>query len=158
MDSGVDERKSPKGFRIRVLLDSLRFTIMTPGGFPELIHGSIDPIPAPRVVFLGSQFELGHFPLGDLTFVNAKDGKMIIPYQYGGSTDMKTILIPADSQADMLPVIIYNFKNTKDITTQSVIMGLSKHIVVDETLPKNEMVGIKVRYPLTNVYIQKKKL
>jgi hypothetical protein len=58
----------------------------------------------------------------------------------------------------MLPVIIYNFKNTKDIATQSVIMGLAKHIVVDETLPKNEMVGIKVRYPLTNVYIQKKKL
>lgn len=156
MSQDVQVRKTPQGYLIKVVTDSLRFVVTTPAGSPEVLEGGITPVPAPRVIFYGKEFDLSHFSLGDLNFVNTKEKKMIIPYMHGGSREMKVIGIPVESWADVHPVILYHFKDASEISAQAAVMGLAKHMVVDESA-KNEMVGFKIRYPKINVYIQKKK-
>ena len=156
MSQDVQVRKTPQGYLIKVVTDSLRFVVTTPSGTPEVLEGGITPVPTPRVIFYGKDFDLSHFSLGDLSFVNTKEKKMIVPYMHGGSREMKVIGIPVESWADVHPVILYHFKDSSEISAQAAVMGLAKHMVVDESA-KNEMIGFKIRYPKINVYIQKKK-
>lgn len=157
MSQDVQIRKTPQGYLIKVVTESLRYVVTTPAGVSEVLEGGITPVPTPRVVFYGKDFDISHFTLGDLSFVNTKEKKMIIPYMHGGSREMKVIGIPVESAADMHPVILYHFKESSDVSSQPAILSITKHLVVDESIPKNEMVGFKIRYPKINVYIQKKK-
>ena len=158
MSHDVQIRKTPQGYLIKVVVENLRFVVTTPQGNPEILEGGIVPIPTPRVIFLGKDFILSHFPLGDLTFVNTKERKMVIPYQHGNIKEMKSIAIPVESWADMHPVIIYHFQEPSELSSQAGLLAISKHMVIDESIPKGDMVGFKIRNSHINMYIQKKKL
>ena len=97
---------------------------------------------------MGSSFNLSHFRLSDLTYVNAKSGKLQVPYQYEGASDIKIISIPTGSDSDVLPIIPYQYQTLKEIVYASD-QGLEfQNIIVDESSPKNEMVNLKIRFLL----------
>jgi hypothetical protein len=159
-DQQYEERKTPAGFLVKVRLTKLTYVVFTPKG-PEVPKGAKNNsiiVPVPRVVFLGDDFNLSHFRLGELSFVNVKSGKLVIPYQHGGSRDIKTIYLNSGSDSDILPVIIFHYNFVKDIMTATEQGIEFHHIVADESLLKNDMVTLKIRYPTVNILILKKKI
>ena len=159
-DQQYEERKTPAGYLVKVRLGKLTYVVFTPKG-PEVPKGAKNNsiiVPVPRVVFLGDEFNLTHFRLGELSFVNVKAGKLVIPYQHGGSREIKTIYLNSGSDSDILPVIIYHYNLVKDIISATE-KGLEfHHIVADENLLKNDMVTLKIRFPTINILILKKKI
>lgn len=155
----IEERKTPAGFRIKVDVSTYEFFVYNQNGKLETPRTSDGkpgmPNKVPRIVFLGAEFGLDHFILGELTFLNARDGKMIIPYQY--EKESKTILLPASTMADVAPAILYKYSFSKEIVKATEMGFQFKHVIVDESLPKSEMIYLKLRYPKLNVFIQKKK-
>lgn len=155
-----EERKTPKGYLVKVRLNKLTYVVFTPRG-PEVPKGAKNNsiiVPVPRVVFLGDDFSLSHFRLGELSFVNVKNSKLVIPYQHGGTRDIKYIYLNSGSESDVLPVIIYHFNTVKEIIKSSEEGNLFHHIVSDEGLHRNDMVTLKIRYPSINILILKKKI
>jgi hypothetical protein len=155
-----EERKTPNGFLVKVRLGKLTYVVFSPKG-PEVPKGAKSNsiiVNVPRVVFLGDDFNLSHFRLGELSFVNVKSGKLVIPYQHGGSREIKTIFLNSGSESDILPLIIYHFNFVKDISAATEKGIEFQHIVADESLQKNDMVTLKIRYPTVNILLLKKKI
>ncbi|MCB1142715.1 MAG: hypothetical protein H7A24_04250 [Leptospiraceae bacterium] len=152
-DSLIVTKKSPKGYSIKVNIEKNLFEIYLPDGSKEnLPENSVN-----KVLFLGSNFNLKHFYLGEVVYLNAQDKKLHIPYSTTGGFDKKILSIPCPSSSDLFPVILYHYHDSKDAVKASSMGFHFKHIIVDENLPKNEMVTIKVRFPNVNILIQKKK-
>jgi hypothetical protein len=157
-DHQYEERKTPEGFLVKVRLSKMTYVVFTPKG-PEVPKGAKNNsiiVPVPRVVFLGEDFNLSHFRMGDLSFVNVKNGKLMIPYQHGGAREIKTINLNSGSESDILPVIIYHFANVKDLSSLTEKNIEFQHIVADEGLQRNDMVSLKIRYPYMNIFLLKK--
>lgn len=155
-----EERKTPKGYLVKVRLNKLTYVVFTPKG-PEVPKGAKNNsiiVPVPRVVFLGDDFSLSHFRLGELSFVNVKNSKLAIPYQHGGAKDIKYIFLNSGSESDILPVIIYHYNTVREVIKSSEAGNSFHHIVSDEGLHRNDMVTLKIRYPLVNILILKKKI
>ncbi len=155
-----EERKTPNGYLVKVRLGKLTYVVFTPKG-PEVPKGAKSNsiiVTVPKVVFLGDEFNLSHFRLGELSFVNVKAGKLVIPYQHGGSREIKTIFLNSGSESDILPVIIYHYNFVKDISQASEKGIEFNHLVADESLQKNDMVTLKIRYPTVNILLLKKKI
>ncbi|MCB1192450.1 MAG: hypothetical protein H7A23_19435 [Leptospiraceae bacterium] len=156
-----EERKTPAGYLVKVRLNKMTYVVFTPKG-PEIPKGAKNNsiiVTVPRVVFLGDDFNLSHFRLGELSFVNVKSGKLVIPYQHGGSRDIKTIFLNSGSESDVLPVVIYHYEDVKEIIGAVEQGGLEfHHIVADENLKRTDMVTLKIRYPSLNILILKKKI
>jgi len=159
-DHQYEERKTPEGFLIKVRLSKMTYVVFSPKG-PEVPKGAKNNsivVVVPRVVFLGDDFNISHFRMGDLSFVNVKNGKLMIPYQHGGSKEIKTINLNSGSESDILPVIVYHFHTLKDLASLSEKKIEFQHIVADEGLQRNDMVNLKIRYPLVNILLLKKKM
>jgi len=159
-DHQYEERKTPEGYLVKVRLSKMTYVVFTPKG-PEVPKGAKNNsiiVNVPRVVFLGDDFNLSHFRMGDLSFVNVKNGKLLIPYQHGGAKEIKTINLNSGSESDILPVIIYHFNTLKELGTLSEKKIDFQHIVADEGLQKNDMVSLKIRYPSVNIFLLKKKM
>ncbi|MEM7179520.1 MAG: hypothetical protein AAF518_01300 [Spirochaetota bacterium] len=155
-----EERKTPAGYLVKVRLNKLTYVVFTPKG-PEVPKGAKNNsiiVPVPKVVFLGDDFNLSHFRLGELSFVNVKNSKLVIPYQHGGSKDIKYIYLNSGSASDILPVIIYHFNTVREVIKSSEGGNSFHHIVSDEGLHRNDMVTLKIRYPSVNILILKKKI
>ncbi|MCE9500438.1 MAG: hypothetical protein K8R21_08065 [Leptospira sp.] len=155
-----EEKKTPAGFLIKVRLGKMNYVVFGPSG-PEIPKGSKNNsivVNVPKVVFLGSDFDLSHFHLGELSFVNVKAGKLVIPYQHGGSHDIKTIFLGSGSESDILPVLIYHFMNIKEFMKASEAGGEFNHLVIDEVFSRPDMVNLKIRYHSLNILILKKKI
>ncbi len=155
-----EERKTPNGFLVKVRLEKSTYVVFTPKGpeVPKAAKSNSIIVPVPRVVFLGDDFNLTHFRLGELSFVNVKAGKLVIPYQHGGSRDIKSIFLNSGSESDILPVIIYHFNLVREISAATEKGIEIHHIVADEGLLKNDMVTLKIRFPTVNILILKKKI
>jgi hypothetical protein len=159
-DHQYEERKTPSGFLVKVRLSKMTYVVFTPKG-PEVPKGAKNNsiiVTVPRVVFLGDEFSLSHFRLGELNFVNVKNGKLVIPYQHGGSREIKTIFLNSGSESDILPVIIYHYNTVKEVAALAEKNIEFHHIVADETLQRSDMVALKIRYPTVNILILKKKI
>jgi hypothetical protein len=154
-DALIEEKVSPEGYKIKVDLNTYYYSITNPRGHKEVFSSTQPKVP--RIVFLGDGFNLSHFFLGELVFVNAKDRKLIIPYQFRDSKDLKTILLPSHSESDVMPVILYHYFHYKEVVKATEMGYIFKHIIVDESITKSDLVNLKVRYPQVNIYIQKKK-
>lgn len=155
-----EERRTPNGFLVKVRLNKMTYVVFTPKG-PEVPKGAKNNsiiVTVPKVVFLGDDFSLSHFRLGELSFVNVKAGKLVIPYQHGGARDIKYIYLNSGSESDILPVVIYHFTSVKDVISSSEQGNVFHHIVSDEGLHRNDMVTLKIRYPSVNILILKKKI
>ena len=155
-----EERRTPAGYLVKVRLDKMTYVVFTPRG-PEVPKGAKSNsivVTVPRVVFIGDDFMLSHLQLGELNFLNVKTGKLVIPYQHGGSREIKTIFLNSGSECDVLPVIIYHINSIKEVAKISDQGIEFHHIVADESLQKNEMVSLKIRYPTVNILILKKKM
>jgi hypothetical protein len=159
-DTVYEERKTPAGFLVKVRLAKMTYVVFSESG-PEVPKGaknnSIVSI-VPKVGFFGDDFDLSHFHLGELSFVNVKAGKMVIPYQHGFSNEIKTIYLGTGSQSDVLPVVIQHFKD-KDALVSSWENGDQvQFLVVDEEIPRSDMVTFKIRYPNLNILVIKKRI
>ncbi|MBE7413435.1 MAG: hypothetical protein L6Q54_06535 [Leptospiraceae bacterium] len=155
-----EEKKTPAGFLVKVRLAKMTYVVFTSRG-PEIPKGSKNNsiiVPVPRIVFLGEDFDLSHFHTGELSFVSVKAGKMVIPYQHGGSKEVKTIFLNSGSGSDILPIIIYHFKKTQDFIVGSELNNEFHHLVIDEDFPRQEMVSLKIRFPTLNILIIKRKI
>jgi len=160
IDHQYEERKTPGGYLVKVRLSKMTYVVFTPKG-PEVPKGAKNNsiiVPVPRVVFLGEDFNLTHFRLGELSFVNVKSSKLVIPYQHGGSRDIKTIFLNSGSESDILPVIIYHFNTVKEVIALAEQGVEFHHIVADESLQRSDMVSLKIRFPTVNILILKKKI
>ncbi len=159
-DHQYEERKTPEGFLIKVRLSKMTYVVFSPKG-PEVPKGAKNNsivVVVPRVVFLGDDFNISHFRMGDLSFVNVKNGKLMIPYQHGGSKEIKTINLNSGSESDILPVIVHHYHTLKDLAVLSEKKIEFQHIVADEGLQRNDMVNLKIRYPSVNILLLKKKM
>ncbi|MCB1142716.1 MAG: hypothetical protein H7A24_04245 [Leptospiraceae bacterium] len=159
-DHQYEERKTPGGYLVKVRLSKMTYVVFTPKG-PEVPKGAKNNsiiVPVPRVVFLGEDFNLSHFRLGDLSFVNVKSGKLVIPYQHGASREIKTIFLNTGSTSDILPVIVHHYNTPKEVAQLSEQNLDFHHIVADEGLQRNDMVSLKIRYPTVNILLLKKKM
>lgn len=159
-DTVYEERKTAGGFLVKVRLSKMTYVVFTEDG-PEVPKGaknnSIVAI-VPKVGFFGEDFDLSHFHLGELSFVNVKAGKMVIPYQHGFSNEIKTIFLGTGSQSDALPVVIYHFKNKEELMHSWEKGDQVQYLVVDEEIPRSEMVTFKIRYPSLNILVIKKRI
>ncbi len=159
-DNVYEERKTPGGFLVKVRLAKMTYVVFSESG-PEVPKGaknnSIVAI-VPKVGFFGEDFDLSHFHLGELSFVNVKAGKLVIPYQHGFSNEIKTIYLGTGSQSDALPVVIQHFKNKDELMHAWERGDQVQFLVVDEEIPRAEMVTFKIRYPSLNILVIKKKI
>lgn len=154
-----EERKTPSGFTVKVNLENFKYEVYTRKG-PEIPRGmktNTSILDVPRIVFLGSAFDVSHFRLRDLNFVNNKDGKMHITYQAQGNSESKTITINSGSESDVLPVILYHFQSAKEVIYESGMGFIFHSLITDESLPKSDMINLKIRIPAINILIIKKK-
>ena len=159
-DTLYEERKTPGGFLVKVRLAKMTYVVFTNDG-PEVPRGSKNKsivVPVPRVAFLGSDFNLSHFRLSELNFVNVKAGKLVIPYQHGFSNEIKTIFVATGSASDILPVLVQHFSTKEDLVKESETSELYHYLIVDEDLPRTDMVTLKIRFPSMNILVIKKKI
>lgn len=155
-----EERKTPAGFLVKVRLDKMTYVVFKPMG-PEIPKGAKNNsiiVPVPRVVFLGEDFNLSHFRFGEMCFVNVKASKLMIPYHHGNSRETKFILLNSGSESDNLPVIVNHYITVKELIHAAEQGEEFHHIIADESLVKNDMVTLKIRYPNVNILILKKKI
>ncbi|WCL47672.1 hypothetical protein [Leptospira sp. GIMC2001] len=159
-DSLYEERKTPAGFLVKVRLAKMTYVVFTDQG-PEVPRGSKNKsivVSVPNVAFLGSEFNLGHFRLGELSFVNVKGGKLVIPYQHGYSNEIKTIFLSTGSASDILPVVVQHFQNKEELIHNCENSNPFNHLIVDEDIPRTDMVSLKIRFPSMNILVIKKKI
>ncbi|WP_411821370.1 hypothetical protein [Leptospira sp. 'Mane'] len=159
-DSVYEERKTPGGYLVKVRLSKMTYVVFTDIG-PEVPKGSKNNsivVLVPKVGFFGEDFDLSHFHSGELSFVNVKAGKMVIPYQHGFSNEIKTIFLGTGSQSDALPVIIYHYRNKEELMRAWETGEQVQYLVVDEEIPRSDMVTFKIRYPSLNILVIKKKI
>lgn len=159
-DAVYEERKTPAGFLVKVRLSKFTYVVFTENG-PEVPKGAKNNsivVNVPKVGFFGEDFDVSHFHLGELSFVNVKAGKMVIPYQHGLSNEIKTIYLGTGSQSDVLPVIIYHYKNKEDLMAAWENGEQAQFLVVDEEIPRSDMVSFKIRYPSMNILVIKKRI
>lgn len=156
----MEERKTAAGFILRVHRATMTYEVISRKG-PEVPRNSKNNstiVKIPRIIFLGQSFILSHFRLTDITYVNSKSGKLQIPYQYEGSSDIKIITIPTGSDSDVLPLIPYQYNMIKEIV-YAAEQGIEFHnIILDESSPKNDLVNLKIRFPNVNILIIRKKV
>lgn len=159
-DTLYEERKTPGGFLIKVRLAKMTYVVFTNDG-PEVPRGSKSKsivVPVPRVAFLGSDFNLSHFRLSELSFVNVKAGKLVIPYQHGNSNEIKTIFVASGSASDILPVLVQHFTTKENLVKECEVSEIFHYLIVDEDLPRTDMVTLKIRFPAMNILVIKKKI
>jgi len=159
-DTLYEERKTPGGFLIKVRLAKMTYVVFTNDG-PEVPRGSKSKsivVPVPRVAFLGSDFNLSHFRLSELSFVNVKSGKLVIPYQHGNSNEIKTIFVATGSASDILPVLVQHFTTKENLVKECEVSEIFHYLIVDEDLPRTDMVTLKIRFPAMNILVIKKKI
>ena len=156
----MEERKTPGGYTLRVHRATMTYEVISRKGteVPRSSKNNSSIVKVPRIIFLGPSFNLSHFRLCDLTYVNSKSGKLQIPYQYEDAPDIKIISVPTGSDSDVLPIIPYQYQSLKEIV-HAAEMGLEfQNIIVDESSPKSEMVNLKIRFPTVNILILRKKI
>lgn len=161
LDSLYEERKTPGGFLVKVRLAKMTYVVFTQKG-PEVPRGSKNNsivVAVPRIVFLGSEFNLAHFRLGEVSFVNVKQGKLVIPYQHSNTgNEVRTIFLNSGSDCDVLPVVVYHFQNNEDLI-RSRDQGVEMHhLVLDESYPRQDLITLKIRFPALNMLIVRKKI
>ena len=159
-DSLYEERRTPKGYLVKVRLAKMTYVVFSEIG-PEIPRGAKNNsivVTVPRIAFLGPDFDLSHFYLGELSFVNVRNGKLVIPYQHGNSSEVKTIFLATGSNSDILPVIIYHFKTPEELTKQYDSIGGFQHVILDEDLSRQSMVTLKIRFPNLNILVIKRKI
>ncbi|PJZ52896.1 hypothetical protein [Leptospira adleri] len=161
LDSLYEERKTPGGFLVKVRLAKMTYVVFTQKG-PEVPRGAKNSsivVAVPRVVFLGSEFNLAHFRLGELSFVNVKQGKLVIPYQHANSgNEVRTIFLNSGSDCDVLPVVVYHFQNNEDLIRSRDEGVEMHHLVLDESYPRQDLITLKIRFPALNMLIVRKKV
>lgn len=155
-----EEKKTPAGYLIKVRLSKMTYVVFSQKG-PEVPKGSKNNsiiVQVPKIVFLGRDFDLSHFHQGELSYVSVRTGKMVIPYQHGGSKEVKTIFLNSGSASDVLPIIIFHFKSTQEFLAGSEGGNEFHHLVIDEDFPRQDMVSLKIRFPSLNILIIKRKI
>lgn len=113
----VEERKTPDGFVVRVHRATMTYEVFSRKGveIPRNSKNNVSIIKVPRIIFMGTAFNLSHFRLADLTYVNARSGKLQIPYQFSDSSDIRILSVPTGSDSDVLPIIPYQYNSVKEI-------------------------------------------
>ncbi|EQA46568.1 hypothetical protein LEP1GSC050_0364 [Leptospira broomii serovar Hurstbridge str. 5399] len=161
LDSLYEERKTPAGFLVKVRLAKMTYVVFTTKG-PEIPKGAKNQsivVPVPRVAFLGEEFDLSHFRLGELSFVNVRQGKLVIPYQHTSSgNEVRTIFLNSGSECDILPVIIFHYKEVEEFLRAKEEGVELHHLVLDEEFPRQDLVTLKIRFPSLNMLIIKRKV
>ncbi|MEI7013631.1 hypothetical protein [Leptospira licerasiae] len=161
LDSLYEERKTPAGYLVKVRLGKMTYVVFTSKG-PEVPKGARNQsivVPVPRIAFLGEDFDLSHFRLGELSFVNVKQGKLVIPYQHSTSgNEVRTIFLNSGSECDILPVIIYHYDRVESLLRAREEGVEMHHLVLDEEFPRQELVALKIRFPSLNMLIIKRKV
>ncbi|TGK03841.1 hypothetical protein EHO59_09925 [Leptospira semungkisensis] len=161
LDSLYEERKTPAGYLVKVRLAKMSYVVFTSKG-PEVPKGARNQsivVPVPRIVFLGEDFDLSHFRLGELSFVNVKQSKLVIPYQHSSSgNEVRTIFLNSGSECDILPVMIYHYSQIDDLLQARESGVEMHHLVLDEEFPRQDLVALKIRFPSLNMLIIKRKV
>ena len=160
MEEEYEEKTTPKGFLIKIKADKSHYIVFTSSGpeIPKNTRGQSINVKIPRVVFIGKSFDVSHFDYGQINYVNVKSSKMAIPYAHGDSREIKSIFLNSGSQSDVLPVIIYYFRDASQLDEKSADGKMYDHVIIDDDFERASMVKLKIRYPRLNILIIKKKV
>lgn len=159
-ESTYEEKQTPKGFLIKIRPDGKTYVVFTPTG-PETPRGAKNDsiiVKVPRVAFVGDSFDVSHFEINQINYVNVKNSKMVIPYARGNSREIKSIFLNSGSASDILPVIVSHFNSVSEMLEGSEANSDYNHLLIDEEFPRSEMIKLKIRRPLLNILIIKKKI
>ncbi|EPG76285.1 hypothetical protein LEP1GSC058_1366 [Leptospira fainei serovar Hurstbridge str. BUT 6] len=160
VDSIYEERKTPRGFLVKIKLAKMNYVVFTANG-PEIPKGSKNNsiiVPVPRIAFLGDGFDLSHFRTGELSFVNVNHGKLIIPFQHANTgSEVRSVFFKSGSECDVLPVIILHYRKCEDLLRARGAGVEIHHLVLDENFPREDLISQKIRFPSLNMLIIRSK-
>ncbi|EQA38360.1 hypothetical protein LEP1GSC047_2293 [Leptospira inadai serovar Lyme str. 10] len=160
LDSIYEERKTPRGFLVKIKLAKMNYVVFTAKG-PEIPKGSKNHsiiVPVPKIAFLGDGFDLSHFRLGELSFVNVTRGKLVIPFQHASTgSEVRSVFLNSGSECDVLPVIILHYRKCEDLLRARAAGIEIHHLVLDENFPREDLISQKIRFPSLNMLIIRSK-
>lgn len=151
------EETSKKGFHIKVRPARSSFIIFKPDGNPERLNLSnpneiINPLKT--VVFIGSGFRLRSVYQG-LSFLPVVRNRILIPYRHEKLTKEKVIFIHTTSNADIFPLNVDHLETVEQLLNQLKGGKPVQYLVVDDQLPRTDILLIKQKLPKVYLFVIK---
>ncbi len=146
MGQGDYQVKTPGGWLLRVQADGTQCEVLR-GGRVEPGQGGASLHAVPEVIFVG-QFEA---PSTQVQIFPNRKGKLSVPYRIKGHTSESHLLIPSYSEADQFPARLRLEPDTRGLVGQAPPPG--RFAVLDESIPRIELVTLKVKNPGLNVLV-----
>lgn len=151
------EKKTPKGYVIKVRPNRNSFLMFKPDGNPERLY-SRDPNrilnPIKTIAFIGKEFRLLPFNSG-LSFLKVSNNRIHVPYLHSKFTRKKIIQAHTTATSDLIPMIVERIE-TVDELMESLKTGIRLHyIVIEDSTFEKDAKRIKQRLPNTYIFLIK---
>ncbi|MCE9598421.1 MAG: hypothetical protein K8S54_10675 [Spirochaetia bacterium] len=138
--------KTPGGWLLRIQADAGTCEVLR-GGRVEPGQGGAALHAIPEVVFVG----LFESPQTQIQIFSNRKGKLSVPYRLRGHTSENHLVIPSYSEADQFPARLRLEVDTKGLVGERASPG--RFAVLDESIPRIELVTLKVKNPGLNVLV-----
>jgi hypothetical protein len=109
--------------------------------------------PVPYVVFIGPDFVM-QLPAGELHLVDNRRGRVAIPYQLSDRSQ-RFISLSCPSQSDQFPVQVQHYPGVKQFVSREGEGHPYRYVVLDQDIPRIDMVTLKVKNPDARILILK---
>ena len=111
----------------------------------------------PFVVFLGQAFQVA-LPEGELSLVDCRNGRIAIPYSLGDPGHRRYINLSCASNSDQFPVQVRVYPGVKQFMAREGEGHPYRYVVLDQAIPRIDMVTLKVKNPDARILILKNEM
>lgn len=108
----------------------------------------------PHVVFLGKAFDFSMQDQGVIWLCEVDGTRMVIPFRFKETSDIRHVKIPVTVTCDMLPVIITFFEAYRPGILPGFVSA-QQYFVADEDIDRDSVIKLKARYPFSRVLIHR---
>src|SRR5512135_737892 len=157
MSDGAQERehtfRTRAGYSIHLEEDGKTCSVILDGQ-PEVISlNGVRTINQPvlNVVFIGHRFDTS-VVVGDPALVSNRGRRLHVPYRLLPDREIKFITFSSSSGSDQFPVSFRFFPGVTDFM-QKVGKNGVRFVIVDGTIPRIDLIRLKVTYPSQQVLI-----
>jgi len=116
------------------------------GTSPEIPNSNSKSMdqPIPRIVFIGSRFQIEHADGSILLFKNIS-GKIRLPYRLDGSDRESHIKLGCNSRSDEFPVQVNRFDTIKRFVGQAESGLQNLYLILDPSIHRRELVNLHLK-------------
>lgn len=155
-ESSAQDREvsTPAGYLIKIRADQ-KSCIVHIGNEPEIAtgpRGSSMEQAIPHVLFIGTALQLD-LPLGRIELVENRAGRLQVPYRLEGQT--RRLSLSCASKSDRFPVQVQLYDTVKQFMSREGGGHPYRFMVLDESVPRIDMVTLKSRNPDARIVILK---